>query len=424
MFKKLLFKYRTTLTRNLLIGDRHMYENLAILAAFVLIYSLICGGLEKTPINGAIVFTAFGLVLGPLGLGFLNLELDAELLSTLAELTLALVLFTDASNTNLKVLKKSLAIPQRLLLIGLPLTILLGFGAGYLVFDGLTLIEIAIIATMLAPTDAALGKAVVTNEAVPSNVRESLNVESGLNDGICVPILFIFLALDASAGGEAGGSMLAVKLVVQAIGIGVAVGAGLTFLATRLVPYCTDRGWITETWQQLTIPALAVTSFAVAQWLGGSGFIACFVGGLLYDSLAQKHKHKFLLAAEGMGDTLALITWVVFGAAVVAQSIGSFSWQIVVYALLSLTIVRMLPVFLVLAGMNLRTDEKLFMGWFGPRGLASIVFAVIVLNEQLPGGDTISMTVVCTILFSVIAHGLSANPLVGVLAARIKRSAG
>ncbi len=401
-----------------------MYENLAIMAAFVLIYSLICGGLEKTPINGAIVFTAFGLVLGPLGLGILNLDVDAELMSTLAELTLALVLFTDASNTNLKVLKKSLAIPKRLLLIGLPMTILLGFGAGYLVFDGLTLIEIAIIATMLAPTDAALGKAVVTNEAVPSNVRESLNVESGLNDGICVPILFIFLALTASAGVEEGGSMLAVKLVVQAIGIGAAVGAGLTFLATRLIPYCTDRGWITKTWQQLTIPALAVTAFAVAQWLGGSGFIACFVGGLLYDSLAQKHKQKFLLAAEGTGDTLALITWVVFGTVVVSQSIGSFSWEVVVYALLSLTIVRMLPVFLVLTGMNLRTDEKLFMGWFGPRGLASIVFAVIVLNEHLPGGETISMTVVCTILFSVIAHGLSANPLVGVLAARIKRSAG
>jgi NhaP-type Na+/H+ or K+/H+ antiporter len=399
-----------------------MYENLAIMAAFVFLYSITCGGLEKTPINGAIVFAAFGLVLGPMGMGLLNLDIEAEGLSLLAELTLAMVLFTDASNTNLRVLKKNLAIPQRLLLIGLPLTILLGFGAGYLIFDGLTLIEIAIIATMLAPTDAALGKAVVSNEAVPANIRESLNVESGLNDGICVPILFIFLALDASAAGAGGTSMLAVKLVVEAIGIGAAVGVGLTFLATRLFPLCVDRSWITETWQQLCIPALAVTCFAVAQWLGGSGFIACFVGGLLYDSLAKLHKHKFLLAAEGTGDTLALITWVVFGAAVVGQSIDSFSWQVVVYALLSLTIVRMLPVFLVLAGMKLRTDEKLFMGWFGPRGLASIVFAVIVLNENLPGSHTISMTVVCTILLSIIGHGLSANPLVAVLAARIKRS--
>jgi len=401
-----------------------MYENLAILAAFVLLYSLVSGGLEKTPFNGAVVFTAFGLILGPLGLGALTLEVDAELLSMLAELTLALVLFTDASNANLRELKHSFKIPQKLLLIGLPLTILLGFVTGYLLFDGLALLEIAIIATMLAPTDAALGKAVVTNEAVPSNIREGLNVESGLNDGICVPILFIFLALATSAGAEGGTSMLALKLVVEAIGIGAAIGVGLTFLAVRLFPHCADRGWVTETWQQISVPALAVTCFAVAQWLGGSGFIACFVGGMFYGKLANQHKHKFLLAAEGIGDTLGLLTWVVFGTAVVGQSLDSFSWQVVVYALLSLTIVRMLPVFLVLKGMNLRADEKLFMGWFGPRGLASIVFAVIVLNENLPGGDTISMTVVCTIILSVVGHGLSANPLVAKLATRLKSSTG
>ncbi len=399
-----------------------MYANLAILAALILIYSLVCGGLEKTPFSGAIIFTAFGLLLGPLGLGYLNLEVDAELLSTLAELTLALVLFTDASTANLDILKKNLAIPQRLLLIGLPLTILLGFLVGLLVFDGLTYIEIAIIAIMLAPTDAALGKVVVTNQAVPCRIRESLNVESGLNDGICVPILFIFLALAASSGVDAGTPLLALKLVVGAIGIGAAVGAGLTFIAARLFPHCAERGWITETWQQLCIPALAVTCFAVAQSLGGSGFIACFVGGMLFNILVKRHKHRFLLAAEGTGDTLALITWVVFGAAVVGQSIGSFDWQVVVYALLSLTIVRMLPVFLALSGMPMRTGEKLFMGWFGPRGLASIVFAVIVLNKHLNGSGTITMTAVCTILLSVVGHGLSANPLVAQLAARLKGS--
>jgi NhaP-type Na+/H+ or K+/H+ antiporter len=401
-----------------------MYLNLAILAAFIFLYSIVSGRLDRTLFNGAVLYTTFGLVLGPLGFGVLNLSVDFEGLSTLAELTLALVLFTDASNANLRELKLSFRIPQKLLLIGLPLTILLGFVAGVLVFDGLTLVEIAIIATMLAPTDAALGKAVVTNEAVPTNIREGLNVESGLNDGICVPILFLFLALDSSAGAEGGTSTMALKLVIQAIGIGAVVGAGLTFLGIRMLRRCADRGWVTETWRQLPVPALAVTCFAVAQWLGGSGFIACFVGGMLFGGLEKQHKSRLLLAAEGTGDTLSLITWVVFGAVVIGQSIGSFSWQVVLYAFLSLTIVRMLPVFLVLAGMNLRSDEKLFMGWFGPRGLASIVFAVIVLGEHLPGGDTISMTVVCTVLLSVIGHGLSANPLVALLAARLKSSAG
>ena len=341
---------------------------------------------------------------------------------TLAELTLALVLFTDAANANLSVLKKAFHIPQRLLLIGLPLTILLGFGAGVLLFGGLTLFEIAILATMLAPTDAALGKAVVTNESVPADIRESLNVESGLNDGICVPILFLFLALATDSTAEGSTLQLAMTLVAQEIGIGVAVGVGLTVLGGWLLKLAADRGWITETWRQLPVAALAVACFAVAQHLGGSGFIACFAGGLLFGGIAKSHKQALLLSAEGTGDTLALITWVVFGAAVVGQAIGHLSWEAVLYALLSLTVVRMLPVFLVLAGMNLRADEKLFMGWFGPRGLASIVFAVIVMDKHLPGGGIIAITVVCTIVLSIVAHGLSANPLVAALVARLKRS--
>ena len=397
-----------------------MYENLTILAAFVFLYSLVSGGLEKTPFNGAIVFTAFGLLLGPLGLGFLTLEVDAEFLGTLAELTLALVLFTDAANANLDELKHSFRIPQRMLLIGLPLTILLGFGTGVILFSGLTLLEIAVLAIMLAPTDAALGKAVVSNKTVPSKIRESLNVESGLNDGICVPILFLFLALATKTGIEGGTTLLALKLIAEEIGIGGGVGIVLAFTGVRLLKLCAAREWVTETWQQLPVPALAVACFALAQWLGGSGFIACFVGGFLFGRIEKHHKHQLLLAAEGTGDTMALLTWVVFGVGVVGRSVGSLTWEVVLYSVLSLTIIRMLPIFLSLKGMDLRTDEKLFMGWFGPRGLASIVFAVIVLNENLPGGTTISMTVVCTVILSVIAHGISANPLIAALGARIK----
>lgn len=398
-----------------------MYEEMAILAVFVFLYSITGGGLERTPFNGAIIFTAFGLVLGPLGLGLLTLNVDAEGLSTLAELTLALVLFTDAANADLGVLKKSFHIPQRLLLIGLPLTILLGFGAGVLLFGGLTLLEVAIIGTMLAPTDAALGKAVVTDASVPADIREGLNVESGLNDGICVPILFVFLALVSESGVDGNTSALVAKLVAQAIGIGVLVGIGLTVLGSHLIKVAEARSWITETWRQLPVVALSVSCFALAQYLGGSGFIAAFSGGLLFGGITKEHKHRLLLAAEGTGDTLGLLTWVVFGSAVMGQSIAYLSWDVLLYALLSLTVVRMLPVFLVLSGMNLTVGEKLFMGWFGPRGLASIVFAVIVLDSHLPGGGTISMTVVCTIMMSIVAHGLSANPLVAALAAKDRR---
>lgn len=400
-----------------------MYENLAILGTFIFLYSIISGGLEKTPINGALVFMGFGVLIGPFGLDLLHGDFGSEGLSTLAELTLALLLFADAANANLAELKHFSRIPVRLLLIGLPLTILLGFGAGFVFFNDLALLEIAILATMLSPTDAALGKAVVTNEKVPTNIRESLNVESGLNDGICVPILFLFLALVATTGTEEGAAQLALTLLAEEIGIGAGVGVGLTFIGRPLMKRYHKRGWVTDSWLQLPVPALAVACFGLAQWLGGSGFIACFVGGMLFGWLVSKeNKHRLLLPAEGIGDTFSLITWVLFGAVVVGHTIGSLTWQVLVYSVLSLTLIRMVPVFLVLAGMKLRTDEKLFMGWFGPRGLASIVFAVIVLNKNLPGGDTISQTVVCTIVLSVVAHGISATPLVALLGKKVKRS--
>ena len=387
-----------------------MYENLALLALFALVYSAIAGAVERTRISGAIVFTAFGMLVGPMGLDLLTWETDRETIRSLAEVTLALVLFTDAAGADIGVLKKNRGLPLRLLLIGLPLTILLGFGVGVLLVDSLSLFALALLATMLAPTDAALGKAVVTNQAVPDEVRQGLNVESGLNDGICVPVLFVFLALALDQTGDAGPWHLAVKLVAEEIGIGLVVGLGLTFVGAKLLKLARARNWITPTWIQIPVVAMALASFAIAQTLGGSGFIASFSGGLLFGILTKDQREEFLLAAEGTGDTLALVTWVIFGAAVVGQAVGHFSWLILLYAILSLTLIRMLPVFLSLTGSGIDTEGKLFIGWFGPRGLASIVFAVIVVNSELAYTGPLAMTVVCTIALSIIFHGITANP--------------
>jgi len=387
-----------------------VYQDLALLALFILVYSSVAGRVERTWVSGPIVFTIFGLIIGPVGLDLLSLRADGETIRTLAELTLALVLFTDAAGADMGVLRRTEALPTRLLLIGLPLTILLGFGLGVLLFDKLSFFEVALLATMLAPTDAALGKAVVTNEAVPDAVRQGLNVESGLNDGICVPILFVFLALATGKIGEGGPWQLALKLVAEEIGIGLLVGLALTTMAALLLKFANDQKWLTHTWIQVPVVALAFGCFAVAQFLGGSGFIAAFSGGLLFGSLAKQHREQLLRAAEGTGDTLALLTWVIFGSAVVGQAVGQFSWLILLYAVLSLTLIRMLPVFLVLTGLGVSTEGKLFMGWFGPRGLASIVFGVIVVNAHLPNSGPIAMTVVCTIMLSILSHGITANP--------------
>ncbi|MEP9397977.1 cation:proton antiporter [Mesorhizobium sp. KR2-14] len=395
-----------------------MQQDLAILSAFAFVYALIAGRLERTPVAGALVFTAFGLAVGPVGLNWLTLDVHAQGLRTLAELTLALVLFTDAANADLSVLRLSYTIPERLLLIGLPLTILLGTTAADLLFPGLGMIECALLATMLAPTDAALGKPVVTNPAVPPPIREGLNVESGLNDGICVSVLLILLAFAAEPAGA--GWELVVTHFAQEIGIGLVVGAGFAFVGVWALRLSARHGWLGQAWRQLPAMALALASFGAAQALGGSGFIACFVGGIVAGGMARhrEQKHELLLAAEGSGDLFGLLTWVLFGAAVIGQALGRLSWEIAVYAVLSLTAVRMIPVWLALAGTDLKADGKLFLGWFGPRGLASIVFAIIVLDANLPGSETLTATVAWTVILSILAHGLTASPLAEVFARR------
>ena len=397
-----------------------MYANLAILAIFAFAYSLVSGRVERTPFNGALMFALFGFLMGPHCFRLLVTDLNTGNLSTMAELTLAMVLFTEASNARLGILRRSIAIPERMLLVGLPLTILLGIGAGILFFPGLSFYEIALIAVMLAPTDAALGKAVITNKSVPARIREGLNVESGLNDGICVPVLFIFLALATHVHTEGGTTMMALHFLAEELGIGIAVGGVLTFAAVRLITFFEKRGWVSETWHQITVPALAFACFCTAQAVGGSGFIAAFVGGLLFGHLEKNHKHKLLLAAEGIGDSMALITWVIYGCIIVGNPVRDLTWQIFVYALLSLTVIRMLPVYLSLTGVRIPTKEKLFAGWFGPRGLASIVFAVIILKKQLPGSNTIGVTAATVIGWSVLLHGITANPLARRLGKKLR----
>jgi NhaP-type Na+/H+ or K+/H+ antiporter len=395
-----------------------MYQNAAFLAAFLLIYSAIAGRIERSLISGPIVFTGVGFLLGPEGLGVLRMNVSGEGLRLLAELTLAMVLFTDAANADFGVVRRNLGLPERLLGVGLPLTILLGFLLAAVVFPALDILEMALLGAMLAPTDAALGKSVVANQAVPAVMREALNLESGLNDGICVPIVVILLELAVGTQIEGATIGHVAWVVVEQIGIGLIVGLVLTWLTTLMLRFAERHGWISEHWVEIPIVALAAACFAAAQAAGGSGFIACFVGGLLLSGLGERHKEELLRGAEHMGEALALLTWVVFGGIVVVRLIDRVTWQALLYAVLSLTVIRMLPVFLCLIGTRTSIADKLFIGWFGPRGLATIVFAVLVLDEKLPGNDTIMLAAGWTVLLSVVAHGVTANPLVKAIGVR------
>ncbi|MEM1368971.1 MAG: cation:proton antiporter [Cyanobacteria bacterium P01_H01_bin.15] len=387
------------------------YADWSVLAIFIFLYTLVSDRLERTWISEAIFFSLFGAIAGSSALGILSFNVTSEGLKTLVELTLALILFTDAATVDLGALKNSVRWPIRLLGLGLPLTILLGTAIAKVIFPEFSWVEAALLSTMLAPTDAALGEAVVTNPNVPDKIRADLNVESGLNDGICVPVLFCLLAIASPSNPDQSIGTLLFSLFSQQIGIGVLVGSSFAVIGSQLQKKMARGKWQTGAWQLVSVAALAIACFSTSQVLGGSGFIASFTGGLIFGNAANSVKDELLSSAEAAGDTLSLLTWVAFGSVGLGLITTDLTWQIVLYAALSLTIIRILPVVLCLFGTLLNLPSKLFMGWFGPRGLASIVFAVIVLDANLGASKPIVTTVIATIILSVIAHGLTANPL-------------
>ena len=360
----------------------------------------------------AIAFTAGGLIVGTEGLGWVDLSPRAESLRLLAEATLALVLFSDASRIDLRALRDGSAVPARLLGIGLPLTIVAGTLAAIVILPQLSLAEAFVLAIVLAATDAALGQAVVTDERLPGSIRQGLNVESGLNDGLCVPALIIALALadshaDALSGSEAG------RVIAESIGYGVLMGTVAGVLAAmvqrRAVPSPDEER---AQWRWLLSPVAAALAFGLAAPLGGSGFIAAFVAGIIFGAAGRLARDASQpLPAQDVGALLNAVTFIVFGAAFMKPLIERATWDVALYALLSLTIVRMVPVAIAMLGTRSSPATIAYVGWFGPRGLASIVFAVIVLEEKVLHTSTIVDAAALTVTASILLHGLTARPL-------------
>jgi NhaP-type Na+/H+ or K+/H+ antiporter len=300
----------------------------------------------------------------------------------------------------------------------LPISIVFGALVGKRVFPEFSWLELAILSTVLAPTDAALGEPVVSNEKVPSEIREAINVESGLNDGICVPILILLLTIQKVSVNEQITWSYGASVFLQQIGIGLVVGVGIVSLSLFLIKKGYDERWIESAWRPTIIISLSIACFAMAQALGGSGFIAAFTGGIVLGKRFKKQKWEFLEGAEGVGKILSSTVWIVFGSVLTAIVIERLTAAIVFYALASLTFIRILPVLFSLLFHNLRPYDKFFTAWFGPRGLASIVFAAIVFEAHLQNGQLIVMTVCFTILLSVFAHGISAIPMTKVFERR------
>ena len=387
--------------------------SLAIVALTLLGVAAVSGRLSGTPVTPAILFVVVGLLVGPKVLGEIDVDSSSSAVRTLAEATLALVLFCDASRIDLGQLRREVGVPLRLLGIGLPLTIALGAVAAAVIFDRLSIEEAVILAIVLAPTDAALGQAVVTEPRVPKRIRQGLNVESGLNDGICVPLLFAAVAV-ADVESEISHGRSAGTLLLEEIGYGVVGGVAAGLLIAAIVIYAGRRDLIAPQWRQVIPAAGAALAYGIAVGLHGSGFIAAFVGGMVFRAALKRDPEDLNELSEEVGGVLNGVTFVLFGAILLGPALGELTWELVLYAVLSLTVVRMLPVAIAMLGSRARAPTVGFLGWFGPRGLASIVFAVIVVEESaLPHEHLIVNAIYVTVGLSVLAHGLSAAPLAG-----------
>jgi sodium/hydrogen antiporter len=382
-----------------------------IVAAALLGFALVSRRLDGTSLTPAIVFTAVGLAIGGDGFGIADLTPSGHAIKLLAEATLTLVLFADAARVDPRALREQFSLPARLLGIGLPLTIVAGLLVGLPLLGDLGWPEVLLIAVILAPTDAALGQAVVTDAAVPSRIRLGLNVESGLNDGICVPLFYIVLAIASAEAGDHTDTA-AFRLVVEQLGLGALAGATAGAVAALLLEASIRREWIATPWRQVVPLATAVLAYGAAAAMGGSGFIAAFVAGAVFGGLRRDSSGEIDELLEEVGGVLSAVTFIAFGAAVLGPAIEHVTTAAFVYAVLSLTLIRMLPVALAVAGMHPRRETVLFLGWFGPRGLASIVFAVLATEDgPLPHQATVLEVVAITVALSVLAHGVTAAPL-------------
>ena len=383
-------------------------SDLAIVAALIFAWATVSARLERLDVTAPITFVLAGLVLTHGPLAAVAVVPPPGLVKALAEATLVLVLFTDASRVGLRDLRADLAPCLRLLGIGLPLAIGLGTLLALALIGKAGIWLALLVGAALAPTDAALGAAMMDNPAVPARIRRIINVESGLNDGIASP--FVTVAVAGVIGGHAAG--LGPGPAVAELALGVLIGVAVGGAGGLLVKTARDSGWVAGSFAGSAVLGLAVCGYAAALALHGNGFIAAFTGGMAFGAVAGKRDKQLIPFAEETSALLSLLVWLAFGAIAIVPAFKHLSWGIVLYAVLSLTVIRMVPVAIALAGARLGRTAAVFIGWFGPRGLASVVFALLALEEAGPAAAEPAVAVISvTVLLSVIAHGASADPL-------------
>jgi NhaP-type Na+/H+ or K+/H+ antiporter len=384
--------------------------SLAIITGGLLLYSLVSGRLQGTVLTAPLIFIVFGYMLGPGGINLAAVDVGHSAIHIIAEVTLILVLFTDAARIDLNRVRKDHDLPVRMLLIGLPLTMVAGTLVAAWVFPAFSVWEAALLAALLAPTDAALGQAVVSAKIVPVRIRQAINIESGLNDGIALPAVLLLAAM-ASIGHDATPASDWVRFGLLQVTLGPIAGVVIGYVGARLLDTAIKHGMASPAFQGIGILSLAVFTYVVAELVGGNGFIAAFIGGMVFGHSIRNSCTFLFEFMETEGQLLMLITFLIFGAALLPEAVAHLSPRVFLYAILSLTVIRMLPIAISLLGSGLRSPSYLFLGWFGPRGLASILFVLLILEESdMPHRDELLAVTVVTVALSALLHGISAAP--------------
>jgi len=367
---------------------------------------------EKSIVTPPMVFVLFGIIASFFRVDIVAGGVYAPAVKIIAELTLILVLFIDASTINLKELVKERKLPIRLLFVGLPITMVAGILIALPLFPGMNIWVIAMMALILSPTDAALGQAVVTSSLVPQKIRQTINVESGLNDGIALPPILICLAALSAHDAHGSGFAYWGAFVMKQFIFGPLVGSLVGIAGGLLVDRAAKRDWMNTTFQRLTSISLAILAFYLAEMIHGNGFIAAYFAGLLLGTTTHSIRERIHEFGEAESQVLQLFIFLLFGMILVPLSYQLWDWQVWVYAILSLTVIRILPVVISLAGTELTRGTKYFIGWFGPRGIASILYLLMVVIELgAKGLEKMMSVIVLTVLLSIYLHGISANPL-------------
>ncbi|WP_128428187.1 cation:proton antiporter [Streptomyces cyaneus] len=380
-------------------------------------YALGSRRLSATPVTSAIVFTGSGVLIGPAVLDVVDIEHYAAPITALMEAALTLVLFTDAMTVRRRDLATGGFLPGRLLGIGLPLYIAAGWLLAWPLLPELTVWELALVGAILAPTDAAVGKTAMTEPSVPPVVRHGLNAECGLNDGLVLPFFVVFAAgVPGTSYAQEGVAGTFWRSLLLSSVLGLLAGD----LGGRLLRAARARGWVAPAWGQIYVLGVAVAAYELAVLTHGSGFIAAWVAGFAFGHAVRRHRtvggrpqgpDRTPEFAEHLGALLASISLMVFGAVLLGPALEHLTWEIVLYAVLSLTVVRMVPVAIALLGSGLRLPTVAYIGWFGPRGLASVVLALLVVEEQVPGTQTLGRVVAVTVALSILLQGVSAGAL-------------